>query len=206
MIFLQIVKAFLYIYIGLHSPHINETCPDGMTSTGVGSCIDIYPIGASEDTKPTLSLSGLPEDYIDLKGKTWDLKSICESQNKRMCSLNEWTSACRGTKKENCPPLKSYIVPNWDLVARRDKKELERLNQYSTPNQYPLCKSNTGARMMLNSAQEWVSYGINQYVLTRGYWSRPGQCDSINTAHSPRWHDYATTGRCCVNSTSKQSN
>lgn len=176
---------------------INISCPDGMTYTGNGSCIDIYPIGASEEEKPILGLSALYEDYVDLKGNVWDLHTICESKGKRVCTAHEWTSACEGTLPDNCPPLRSYIAPKWDLVANRDKRELNRLNQYPVPKQFPNCKSKTGARMMLNSAQEWVKLSKDKYVLTRGFWSREGVCSSINTTHSPNWHDYATTGRCC---------
>jgi len=173
------------------------SCPTDMVPTVLGTCIDIYPINASEERKPTLGISALYEDYIDLGGMTWDLKSICESKGKRICSHQEWVSACEGTVPESCPSIRNYIAPKWNLVASRNGKELSRLNQYSIPSQYPKCVGKTGARMMINSAQEWVSIGRGKYALTRGFWSREGVCNSINTTHSPNWHDYATTGRCC---------
>jgi hypothetical protein len=48
----------------------------------------------------------------------------------------------------------------------------------------------------MGNVQEWVRLGKG-HAFSRGFWSRPGDCHSLNTAHDEKWHDYVTGTRCC---------
>ena len=80
-------------------------------------------------------------------------------------------------------------------MTARDSFELFALDQHAAPSAFPNCVGKTGARMMGN-VQEWVRHGTG-HAFSRGFWSRPGDCRSLNTSHDEKWHDYATGTRCC---------
>ena len=172
-----------------------QVCQAGMVPTGVGTCIDLFPYPNYEGMPPMLGLSAVPTDYLDLLGETWDAETLCASRGKRLCSWDEWRSACRGSVQ---PALVAYLAPDWSKVDKRDGLELWRLNQYPSALEHPETTGWSGARMM-TAVQEWIRYpgGVGGYAFSRGFWSREGGCDSITVGHDPRFFDYATTGRCC---------
>ena len=158
-------------------------------------CIDELPYPNRWGEPPMFGLSAVPEPYLKLDGKVWDAEALCAAENKRVCTWNEWQSACEGTREDDCPDIVSYIAPDWALVTRRQPLELLRLDQHASPTLWTECKGRTGARMMGN-AQEWVRVKKG-HAFSRGFWSRPGGCHDLNTTHNEAWHDYATTTRCC---------
>ena len=167
-----------------------EQCPADMVPVSATVCIERRAWPGYDE--PMLGISALPEPYLALDGATWDAEALCASRGRRMCQLDEWRAACEGTKRDACGPLVPYRAPVWSLVAARDAQELLRLNQYSGDMQ---CFGRTGAIGML-AAEEWVRIGTG-YALTAAYWSRAGECGDVITSHSPRWHDYASSVRCC---------
>jgi len=171
-------------------------CPAGMVWAGDRSCIDVWPM-SRVDGRPVLGLSALPETYLDLRGETWDLEEACASRGARMCTAAEWQHACEDTPRDACPSQElPYRVPDWSLVARRDAREMMRLDRSSSWHDYPSCVGQTGARMM-GAIEEWVRTPTG-YAFSRGFWSREGGCGAFVSSHDPRWHDYATGGRCCI--------
>lgn len=170
-------------------------CPPDMTFATSSVCVDRLPFPNYEGEGPLLGLSAVPEPYLRLDGATWDAETLCASRGKRVCTWQEWQAACEGTVAEACPAVVSYIPPDWGRVAIRDPLELFALDQHAASSAFPNCAGKTGARMMGN-VQEWVRHGKG-HAFSRGFWSRPGDCRSLNTTHDEKWHDYATGTRCC---------
>lgn len=172
-------------------------CPIDMVWATNSVCIDRLPYPNYEGEPPLVGLSATPENYLPLGGETWDAESLCASRGKRLCTWHEWQRACEGTEPEQCQPLQRYIAPEWGRVAERDPLELLRLDQHASASDYPQCVSRSGARLMIGNVQEWVRYQ-GGHAFSRSYWSRPGDCHALTTAHDERWHDYATSTRCCL--------
>lgn len=181
--------------LGLLVSFLPASCPPDMVFATPTTCIDRLPFPNYEGEGPMLGLSAVVEPYLRLDGATWDAETLCASRGKRVCAWEEWQSACEGTVVEACPPVVAYIAPDWGLVTSRDPFELLRLDQHASPDAWPACRGQTGARMMGN-VQEWVRHGKG-HAFSRGFWSRPADCHSLNTAHDEKWHDYATGTRCC---------
>lgn len=172
----------------------SSNCPPDMVTATQGVCIERLAWPGYD--RPMLGISALPESYLALGGETWDAEALCASRGRRVCQLSEWRAACAGTKRDACGKLVPYRAPSWNLVASRDAQELLRLDQYPDADELTACVGATGAVGML-AAEEWVRVG-DSYALTAAYWSRAGECGDIITSHSPAWHDYASTVRCCL--------
>jgi len=171
-------------------------CPEDMVPVGQHACIDRLPFPNYEGEPPLLGLSAIRENYLNLDGSTWDAETLCASRGKRLCTWREWQDACAGTMDDQCPALKAYIAPDWSRVAARIPSEMMKLDQHSSPLDYPRCMGTSGARMM-GQIEEWVRLP-HGYGFSRGFWSRTATCHAINTTHSERFHDYATGARCCL--------
>ena len=169
-------------------------CPVDMVPATKAACIERLPYPGAG--RPMLGLSALPEKHLRVRG-TWDLDSLCRARGKRACMAHEWRQACHGTFRSSCVPLLPYRAPVWSRVQRRDPFELLRLDQYPNPAEFPSCHGWTGAAMM-GTSQEWVRVGRTGWALTAGYWSRSAECGDLVRSHAPRWHDYQTSGRCCL--------
>ena len=176
--------------------YVLASCPDDMVFASSRSCIDRFAWPNDPESRPVLGLSAQRETYLDLRGQIWDLETLCASRGKRVCTSREWRAACEGTSRETCPALVSYRAPRWERVQRRDPFELARLVQQQDAAAYPNCTSATGARMM-GTIQEWVRHRRG-FAFSRAFWSREASCQQLTTSHDPRWHDYATGGRCCL--------
>ncbi len=113
-------------------------CPGGMTLVKAGSanvCVDVYEYPGSG--KPKVSVSW------------FDAKKSCESKQKRLCSINEWQSACGGGRKY--PYGASWDA---DKCNTTDEDDIERsLNAVGS---FKGCRSKSGAYDMVGNAHEWV--------------------------------------------------
>jgi hypothetical protein len=188
-----------------------KSCPTDMVSATKGTCIDKYEwrgLGVDYPSKPLLALSGLPEPYGS--PYTDDLEGICRSQGKRACTLREWVAACRGPGGTKYPYGATYdatacnTATGWraydeQKVFRRDARELERLDQSVIAGSMPRCVSAAGAFDMIGNAEEWVRCDQGKYgwCLVGGFWAHPQTCNDAIVVHSPYWHFYETSGRCC---------
>lgn len=173
---------------------IDEPCPPEMVDMGT-YCIDRYPWEDPETGEPLLGVSAIREQYLP-GGTPWDCESLCGSFGKRLCTVQEWSEACAGTPTERCGPKRQWLPPDWAKVMRRSRREMSRLDQHAHADDYPDCTSQRGVRMM-TTLEEWVLDGKG-YAFSRGFWAREGGCSSINRAHAPNWHGYATACRCCM--------
>lgn len=203
----------------------NSSCPEDMVLThDEKSCIDIYEWPNVKGQKPLLGLSATPSDSDIKKGVMMNAKDLCASVGKRMCSLDEWVSSCKGKggsdypfgqklpkikptpDEAKCNYAQEFKKPDEYKVWLRDEEEMERLNQ-SDPAGSRKCVSRTGAEDMMGNAEEWIvcpSYlstsckdGIC-YCLAGRYWSDPAMCHRVVTSHAPDWHYYQSGTRCCL--------
>ena len=143
----------------------------------------------------------------------------CTAAGKRLCSLDEWRTACRGEKDTLFPYGADYvdgtcnvnreahpaaILHNHSSLGHLDP----RLN-YATSNGVPLAET-TGARPgcashwgddaiydMVGNLDEWVDEGNGAFA--GGFYSRGTKsgCGALVDNHPQSYLDYSTGVRCC---------
>jgi hypothetical protein len=195
-----------------------EACPADMVDTGAGTCIDEYEWPNQRGAKPLLGISGVQEPWDDAD-EVMDAERLCASVGKRVCELEEWRSACRGKndapypfgtklpkieRREDAPCnyAQFYREVNEMKVWERDPKHMAYLDQSWPSGSHESCRSASGAYDMIGNGEEWVRCpGKNEHgwCLVSRYWAHAVTCDDVITGHSPKWHYYTTTVRCCVN-------
>lgn len=208
----------------LNSEGAEKSCPDDMVFTyGKKSCIDKYEWPNKKGEKPLLGLSATASTEDTKKGLVLNAKDLCASVGKRMCSLDEWVSSCKGKggtdypfgrklpkkkpkpEKAECNYAQNFKKPDEYKVWLRDEEEMERLNQSDVSGNRG-CVSRTGAEDMMGNAEEWItcpswlsSNCIDKicYCLAGRYWSDPAVCSKVVSSHAPDWHYYETSSRCC---------
>lgn len=209
----------LTIFLETSTSARDIVCPSDMVPTGVGTCIDRYEWPNKKGVKPLLGISGVAEDADIAAGRIMDVEQLCKSVGKRACKHYEWVKACQGPESKTYPfgntlpkydPNKRDGLCNYDKwfrvvdeqkVARRDPKEMDRLDQSEPSGERDTCKSSTGAMDMMGNAEEWVRCkdGPHGWCLMGRYWSSPEPCIQTISIHSPKWHYYQSSMRCCTN-------
>lgn len=197
-------------------------CLDDMVPTGLGTCIDRYEWPNIKDESVSVTLSALPMAH-DIKAKQLgDINSLCESRGKRVCSRQEWVTACKGPqrftyswgntrpkkhKKHPCNTDKRWKKPDENKVARRDPDEIKRLDQSEPSGNRLDCKPwDNGPYDMVGNVEEWVKCpGIGKYgwCLMGRHWASVVTCEQTISVHAPRWSYYETGGRCCADGETK---
>jgi len=190
-------------------------CPEGMVPATPTACIDKYEWPNIKGHKPLLGLSALPEPYDD--DKIMNIDELCKSVGKRPCTAEEWIAACEGPQGKKYPfgdELPKFVpgdntgLCNYDKRYRgadeykvfiRDEKEMEYLDQSEPAGNRKSCVSQSGAWDMMGNAEEWVrcNQGQEGWCLASRFWAEPRSCAALITSHSPYWHYYDTSGRCC---------
>ena len=188
-------------------------CPDDMVVARPGVCIDRYEWRNKKGQKPLLAQSAVSYEL----GVINNAEDFCAYYGKRTCTRNEWHAACLGPGGTNypygskyepgkCNVEKKWRTPDIGKVARRDPKELERLDQSEPAGSREDCISASGAMDMVGNAEEWVRCDGGQedqdgtkWCLVGGYWSDSrSSCSYVITKHVPDWHYYETSFRCCL--------
>lgn len=191
---------------------VSQACPKDMVVAMDGVCIDRYEWVGLETrlpARPYMARSGLPEP--DGNPLMRDAESTCNYLDKRVCTLREWSAACRGTggskypygntyDSDACNTNKVWRAFDEYKVWQRDDAELSRLNQSATVGSFSRCVSAVGAYDMIGNAEEWVhcDHGKYGWCLAGGFWSHPQTCNDAIVVHSPYWHFYQTGFRCCL--------
>lgn len=191
----QAIMAWAVAFPDRHAApaEVKHPCPGDMVLVG-RTCVDELPYPNDEYEEPMLGVSAVFEEYLSVPG-IWDCERLCALDEKRLCTWSEWQQACDGTPRDKCGGIKDYVDPNWAKVMRRSPRELARLDQHAKASDHPGCVSRHGVRMM-TTLEEWVRVR-DGYAFSRGFWSREGDCNAINTAHAPNWHGYSNACRCC---------
>ncbi len=163
-----------------------------------------------------LSRAGVvPNGYLD----ALVAERACKSAGKRLCTEEEWVTACRGEKgrkfpygdryeqgrcnvfREAHPAMELYGNPS---VGHQDPR-LNRVKVRGKPllrptGATPECKSEWGGDAiydMVGNLDEWIDDPSG--VFLGGFYSRSTKsgCEAKVSAHAPSYHDYSLGTRCC---------
>lgn len=214
-------------------------CPAGMVSIGIGGrfCIDAfeasldvvdakgrtvrrhspYQTPAAEARIVARSRRGVvPQAYLSQE----QAAAACEAAGKRLCSDDEWLSACRGKSETLYPygdehaegrcndkgvsPLrtlhgKAEGLEVFGMEAMNDPRLNQVAGSVARTGQFKKCKTHAGAFDMVGNLHEWTAdgggtfrggYYLDNEINGRG-------CDYVTKAHSTKYHDYSIGFRCC---------
>jgi hypothetical protein len=155
-----------------------------------------------------------PNGYVNMNVA----KSACERAGKRLCTLDEWRTACRGKAGRKHPYGDTFeagkcnvfredspgrilfdnaslgmLDPRMNLVEAKGKPLFRKTGGT------PTCTSEWDEPIydMVGNLDEWVDDPDGTFV--GGFYSRSTKegCDTIVTAHVPGYQDYSTGVRCC---------
>jgi sulfatase modifying factor 1 len=196
----------------------DDQCPLLMVPATPGVCIDQFEWPNRPGVKPKLGLSGVLEDYDRDSKDILDAERLCRSVGKRVCTAEEWIAACEGANHSKypfgddlpkydlgqnnglCNYDKFYIGVDEYLVFKRDPEHMRELDQSEPAGSRKTCRSLSGAYDMVGNAEEWVrcENGREGWCLASRFWAEPRSCRALVATHSPRWHYYDTSTRCCL--------
>ncbi len=171
--------------------------------TEVRVCVDQYEAPNVRGAKPFVMKS-----YKS--AKRW-----CEQRHKRLCTEQEWETACEGPEylplsygwkvdKKRCNSDRSWRPVDFAKFADPEtaKEEAERLWQGSPSGRYTSCVSPFGIYDMQGNVEEWVGTRSSRRfpgALMGGFWAKPWTgCRGTNDAHEPTFEFYETGFRCCA--------
>ena len=175
-----------------------------------------------EATPSPLAVSRLgarPNGYV--RGLVAEI--ACEAAGKRLCTRDEFKTACRGEDDTQFPYGASYVEGTCN-VDRNDHPAVilhgnaslghldARLNRVSakdgplfqTTGASPACRSRWGEDAvydLVGNLDEWVESETGAFA--GGFYSRGTRagCDALITAHPKLYLDYSTGVRCCMAAT-----
>lgn len=174
-------------------------------TTAISVCMDQYEAPNRRGAKPYVMKS------------YHDAKSWCEARHRRLCTEQEWETACEGSDlrpwaygwkvdRKICNSDKQWMA--FDAKALNDpdkdvvKAELERLWQGSVSGKYLMCTSPFGVFDMMGNVEEWVATRKSRKwpgALMGGFWAKPWTgCRGTNDAHETTFAFYETGFRCCA--------
>lgn len=147
-------------------------------------------------------------------------RSACERAGKRLCSHEEWVTACRGEKRTKFPygeqfdrsacNVWGYIHPAYVLHGNSSAGHRDpRLNLLALEGDRPVlrrtgstaeCASRWGDDAvydMVGNLDEWV--GDEGGLFAGGFYARAttSGCEAEVASHAPPYYDYSTGFRCC---------
>lgn len=185
-------------------------CPKHMVRVGT-SCIDRYEAPNIPGAKP------LVMQTAD------EAEAYCERHKKRLCTEDEWISACEGGERRaypyggdheeaRCNDDKVWRQVNEAVLARWPSSEAKAHNdslyQAARSGTKKRCVSRYGVYDLTGNVEEWVRRtraGHSHdyaHILKGCYWAgcygggKP-TCLSSNAAHGPGFRFYETGFRCC---------
>lgn len=222
------------------------TCPKGMVSILDKFCIDQFEGSTVEIDKPRTRshkpkvlkkhspykpVKGLAVMAVSEKGRVpqahitqEEAAQACFNAGKRLCTDEEWLTACRGKKPTKYPYGDSHEAgrcndkgvsgfnllfgPGNNTPPDASAYTLEnmndpRLNQIegtvAKSGAFSKCKNGFKVFDMVGNLHEWTA--AKEGTFRGGYYldtSINGEgCDYRTTAHDVKYHDYSTGFRCC---------
>jgi sulfatase modifying factor 1 len=160
-------------------------------------------------------------EYPNRKGEypllyvNWnEANELCDGEDKRLCTENEWTFACEGEEgmpypygyvrdAEACIVDKTWVpyFPKAFSTPEGTMHELDRLWQGAPSGARPRCKSSFGVYDMTGNVDEWTrasSREGRQSILKGGYWGPVRtRCRPSTRAHGELHAFYQQGLRCC---------
>jgi formylglycine-generating enzyme required for sulfatase activity len=163
-----------------------------------------------------------PQGYISKN----EAEAACKNARKRLCSGDEWVSACKGKHPTTFPygderksgycndsgraPLASLYPDLGEGVyangaAMNDSRINEAPNTVAPTGSFSKCKNGYGVYDMVGNLHEWVAdvHDGSRGTFRGGYYQdthlNGDGCAYRTTAHAVDYHDYSTGFRCCAN-------
>lgn len=146
-----------------------------------------------------------PGSDLPISDVSWTrARSICQTQDKRLCMETEWEFACEGEQLLPYPTGydRDPKVCNFDRAPLLDRKGqlLDLREPEAEGNQ---CLSPFGVRNMSGNVDEWVyrdrTNGEWRSALKGGWWmAARDRCRPATTAHDEYFHELQTGVRCCT--------
>jgi hypothetical protein len=221
-------------------------CPKGMVSIGGDFCIDQFEASLDEIAAPRKGkkapkvlgrhspykpVDGLVVMAVSERGRTPqgyisrnEAEEACFNAGKRLCSDDEWLSACKGKSPTQYPygdehedgrcndaGTSSFNLlygpgnnqPPEQSTYTRENMNDPRLNQMdgtvAKSGSFKKCKNSYKVYDMVGNLHEWTAASSGTF--RGGYYLDTkinGEgCDYRTTAHDARYHDYSTGFRCC---------
>jgi len=151
-----------------------------------------------------------------------DAEAWCTAKRKRLCTEDEWISACEGEERRTYPYGSTHVDgrcnddQRWRTVdeailgkwpSAQAQAHVDELYQAVPSGAKPQCASEDGVRDLTGNVEEWVVRTREHanawpYLLIGCYWAgcygggKP-TCHSTNNAHGPEFRYYETGFRCC---------
>jgi formylglycine-generating enzyme len=147
-------------------------------------------------------------------------KAACETAGKRLCTLDEWKTACRGDQNMRHPYGDKYrrgvcnvhgmthpasilygnaSLGHWD--PRLNQVTVDGAPLLRPTGETPKCRStwgNDAVYDMVGNLDEWVEDDKSTFV--GGFYARDTSrgCDARVSKHPPLFFDFTTGVRCCA--------
>jgi formylglycine-generating enzyme required for sulfatase activity len=171
----------------------------------------------------TASSGGVfPQGYLNQP----QARLACQNAGKRLCTLDEWQGACRGTggmkypygmsfEDGRCNTLKAphildKIFPDIPHLRRmgkefNDPRLLQEPGYLAKAGEYNGCTTESGIHDMAGNLSEWVDDSVTRDgmlygTFAGGPFSGPvrGGCGHWTNVHAAKYSDYSIGTRCCA--------
>lgn len=158
----------------------------------------------------------VPQGYISQE----DAATACAAAGKRLCSDDEWKTACKGKRPTVYPYGEEHVagrcndaavsplrvlhgadnsVRTFGMAAMNDPRLNKMKGTVAPAGRFSRCRNSYGLYDMVGNLHEWTANPRG--VFRGGYYldtSENGKgCDYTTGAHSTKYHDYSTGFRCC---------
>jgi hypothetical protein len=210
------------------------SCPPQMALVSDQFCIDLYegaleeqgPNGQWSPASPYLVVGArvvravpaagiVPQGYIS----GTEAAAACAAAGKRLCTPDEWLSACRGPQSFTYPygndhvagacndayagsPVVNFFGTSmgvFDAVHMNDPGINQQAGTVAPGGQFASCRSSWGVFDLHGNLHEWVADPAGTFrggFYADAVLNGPG-CLYTTTAHDTAYHDYSTGFRCC---------
>lgn len=212
------------------------TCPMDMVLVGGRVCVDRYEAtlvevladGTTRDWSPyrvpdTRRLRAISRPNVAPQGYISGQQSAqaCAEAGKRLCTRDEWMSACRGPALRTYPYGNTFVAgacnvgrpvhPLISFYGRSDPSIYSYANMnnpginqqpdsLARTGQYDRCVSQDGLFDLYGNLHEWVAEADGTFK--GGFYADTNTngagCLYTTTAHGFTYHDYSTGFRCCA--------
>lgn len=213
-------------------------CPADMVSVRGRFCIDRYeayvvemlPGGAVRRHSPFHPVDGKKVKAMNARGRMPQAyisrdqaERACQNAGKRLCTDEEWVTACKGKKPTTYPygedhlpkrcndsgvsSFNQYFSPdgkeppssayNWDNL--NDPRLNKPKGTCAPSGRFQQCRNSFKIYDMVGNLHEWTA--TKSGTFRGGYFldvhDNGHGCDYKTTAHNASYHDYSTGFRCC---------